>query len=207
MIDVSGLIHIRFGQCHILKLASYSKFKKNVLNHDLCSASESSAQLAQLVLIFFTASRGQHSYDTIFPVLYPSVKNYNERDGRFPNHLRPVVVSMSDFRDALNAAAILWSLLLRGSVVEVGSKLLSLGFHTGDPITQQGTQTRRVARYLTSLFYSLDQYANMGGYKSLESMLIQTLEITCHWKVIDAENVKIAGFHLVHKLLPNFDHM
>lgn len=48
----------------------------------------------------------------------------------------PVVVSTRDLREALKAA-ILWSLPLRGRVVEVASKLLSLGFHTGDPITNQ----------------------------------------------------------------------
>lgn len=49
---------------------------------------------------------------------------------------RPVLVSMRDLREALSAA-ILWSLPLRGRVVEVASKLLSLGFHTGDPIKIQ----------------------------------------------------------------------
>ncbi|KAJ3653799.1 hypothetical protein Zmor_013032 [Zophobas morio] len=48
----------------------------------------------------------------------------------------PVVVSTRDLREALKAA-ILWSLPLRGRVVEDASKLLSLGFHTGDPITNQ----------------------------------------------------------------------
>lgn len=48
----------------------------------------------------------------------------------------PVLVSIRDLREALSAAE-LWSLPFRGSVVEVASKLLSLGFHTGDPITIQ----------------------------------------------------------------------
>lgn len=41
---------------------------------------------------------------------------------------------MSDLRDALSVAEP-DSLPFRGRVVEVASKLLSLGFHTGDPIT------------------------------------------------------------------------
>lgn len=44
----------------------------------------------------------------------------------------PVVVSTRDLRDALSPAE---SRPLRGRVVEDASKLLSLGFHTGDPTT------------------------------------------------------------------------